>query len=35
LELDANWQNKAKATNENIAKTYKDFNSEDWYRKYE
>jgi hypothetical protein len=29
LELDANWQNKAKATNENIAKTFKDFNSAD------
>jgi len=26
LELDANWQNKAKATNDNIAKTFKDFN---------
>jgi len=29
LELDAGWQNKAKATNENIAKTFKDFNAED------
>jgi hypothetical protein len=28
LELDSGWQNKNKATNENIAKTYKDFNPE-------
>jgi len=27
LELDSNWQNKNKATDENIAKTFKDFNS--------
>ncbi len=26
LELDSGWQNKNKATNENIAKTFKDFN---------
>ena len=28
LELDASWQNKNKATNSNIAKTYKDFSPE-------
>ena len=28
LELDATWQNKAKATDENVAKTFKDFNPE-------
>lgn len=28
LELDSNWQNKNKPTNENIAKTFKDFNPE-------
>ncbi|PSR53152.1 hypothetical protein AHMF7605_06210 [Adhaeribacter arboris] len=28
LELDSSWQNKNKATNENIAKTFKDFNPE-------
>lgn len=28
LELDAAWQNKNKATNENIAKTFKDFSAE-------
>ena len=26
LELDANWQNKTKASNDNIAKTFKDYN---------
>lgn len=29
LELDAGWQNKHKATDANIAKTFKDFNAED------
>jgi hypothetical protein len=29
LELDAGWENKSKPTNENIAKTFKDFSAED------
>ncbi|MFD2248373.1 hypothetical protein [Pontibacter ruber] len=28
LELDANWKNKSKSTDQNISKTYKDFNSD-------
>ena len=28
LELDSGWKNKVKATDENIAKTFKDFNPE-------
>lgn len=30
LELDAGWRNKSRSTNENIAKTFKDFKSEDF-----
>ena len=28
LELDAGWKNKTRATNDNISKTFKDFNGE-------